>query len=54
VARFEDILLIFHIQKLSVHFNQQLISRPQSVSQLKTLLSNFVSQSVQIYPQLMN
>jgi hypothetical protein len=56
VARFEDILstIIFHIQKLSVHFNQQLISRPQSVSQLKGLISNHVSRSVRKYPQLMN
>jgi hypothetical protein len=55
MARFKDILfiIIFYIQKLSVHFNQPLISRPQLVSQLKTLLSNHVSRSVRIYPQLM-
>jgi len=36
---FEDIIFtrIFCTQKLSVHFNQRLISRPRSVSQLRFL-----------------
>ncbi|PMD21326.1 hypothetical protein NA56DRAFT_720319 [Hyaloscypha hepaticicola] len=33
-------IYFFYIQRLSVHFNQQLISRRQSVSQLRTLLRN--------------
>ncbi|PMD21467.1 hypothetical protein NA56DRAFT_127461 [Hyaloscypha hepaticicola] len=46
-------IYFFYIQRLSVHFNQQLIGRRKSVSQLRTLLSNHVSRSARIYPQLM-
>jgi hypothetical protein len=55
MARFEDMLshVIFHMQRLYVHSNQQLISRHQSVSQSKTFISNHISRSIQSYPQLM-